>query len=287
MVDLNHGVVNPDDRLTRIASRAISPDPAVVTEVAGQYCATLMLTGVHCTLKHFPGLGRVFEDTHKVTARLAARSDELEASDWLPFRELMGSDSVFTMLSHARLTTIDGDRPGVILRCGRERPVARRLEARWHPRHRRLQHGRGDAAATKAQAGGAVAALNAGVDLILVSYDPDQYFYVMDALLRGRARRAAEAGALEGAQTRLSAGTARSLTQRPRHIRGDFAVISMPSALATIVNKPLNPCSCRTPRLLIGAWPAGDSWSREVEVLRLLRAVLAVAVLLGVALGVA
>ena len=36
-------------------------------------------------------------------------------------------------------------------------------------------------------AGGAVAALNAGVDLILVSYDPDQYFYVMYALLRADA----------------------------------------------------------------------------------------------------
>jgi beta-N-acetylhexosaminidase len=30
---------------------------------------------------------------------------------------------------------------------------------------------------------GAVAALNAGVDLILISYDPDQYFPVMHALL--------------------------------------------------------------------------------------------------------
>ena len=73
VVDLNHGVHNPEDRLTRIATRAISADPAVVTEVAGLYCATLKLTGVHCTLKHFPGLGRVYEDTHKVTADLATR----------------------------------------------------------------------------------------------------------------------------------------------------------------------------------------------------------------------
>ena len=33
-------------------------------------------------------------------------------------------------------------------------------------------------------AGGAIAALNAGVDLILVSYDPDQYFPIMYALLQ-------------------------------------------------------------------------------------------------------
>ena len=66
VVDLNHGLVNPADRLSRISSRAISTDPAIVTQVARLYCATLMQTGVHCTLKHFPGLGRVYEDTHRV-----------------------------------------------------------------------------------------------------------------------------------------------------------------------------------------------------------------------------
>jgi beta-N-acetylhexosaminidase len=32
-------------------------------------------------------------------------------------------------------------------------------------------------------AGGAIAALNAGIDLVLVSYDPDQYYPIMHALL--------------------------------------------------------------------------------------------------------
>jgi beta-N-acetylhexosaminidase len=40
--------------------------------------------------------------------------------------------------------------------------------------------------------GGSVEALNAGVDLILVSYDPDQFYLVMYALIR-----AARAGALQ------------------------------------------------------------------------------------------
>ena len=42
-------------------------------------------------------------------------------------------------------------------------------------------------------AGAGVAALNAGVDLILVSYDPEQFYPLMDALLQadreGRLRR--------------------------------------------------------------------------------------------------
>jgi beta-N-acetylhexosaminidase len=44
-------------------------------------------------------------------------------------------------------------------------------------------------------AGASVAALNAGVDLILVSYDPDQFFFVMHSLIE-----ADRAGLLENEQ---------------------------------------------------------------------------------------
>jgi beta-N-acetylhexosaminidase len=181
VVDLNRGVQNPDDRLTRIATRAISADPAVVTEVAGLYCATLRLNGVHCTLKHFPGLGRVYEDTHKVTAELVARPSELEASDWLPFRQLMAQEA-FTMLGHARLSAIDGDRPASFSHA----VVKGLLRDAWKHDGILLTDDFSMGAVTLSREGaarGAVAALNAGVDLILISYDPDQYFPVMHALL--------------------------------------------------------------------------------------------------------
>jgi beta-N-acetylhexosaminidase len=181
VVDLNHGVQNPDDRLTRIATRAISADPAVVTEVAGLYCATLRLTGVHCTLKHFPGLGRVYEDTHKVTAELAALPNELETSDWLPFRQLM-ADAPFTMLGHARLTALDRDRPASFSHA----VVTDLLRDAWKHDGILLTDDFSMGAVTLSREGaaqGAIAALNAGVDLILISYDPDQYFPVMHALL--------------------------------------------------------------------------------------------------------
>ena len=77
VVDLDHQVVNPNDRYTRIFQRAISSDPAVVAQVAAWYCAALEESGVRCTLKHFPGLGRVFEDTHLTHANLATSVNEL------------------------------------------------------------------------------------------------------------------------------------------------------------------------------------------------------------------
>ena len=202
VVDLNHGVHNPQDRLTRIATRAISDDPAVVTEVAGLYCATLKLTGVHCTLKHFPGLGRVYEDTHKVTAELAAPPSELEASDWVPFRQLMSGDAAFTMLGHARLSAIDGDRPASFSPA----VVKGLLREQWKHDGILVTDDFSMGAVTLSREGapqGAIAALNAGIDLILISYDPDQYFPVMHALLAAARQGRLNAEALERSAARL------------------------------------------------------------------------------------
>jgi beta-N-acetylhexosaminidase len=181
VVDLNHGVVNPQDRLSRISTRAISTDPAVVANVAGIYCETLLMTGVHCTLKHFPGLGRVYEDTHKVTAELSVPARELESSDWLPFRQVM-QQGAFTMLGHARLIDIDRDRPASFSGA----VVKGLLREAWKHDGILVTDDFSMGAVTlshEGAAGGAIAALNAGVDLLLVSYDPDLYFPVMHALL--------------------------------------------------------------------------------------------------------
>ena len=126
VVDLNHGIHNPEDRLTRIASRAISSDPAVVSEVADLYCETLKLTGVHCTLKHFPGLGRVFDDTHKVSADLAtlvtrARSVRLASVPAIDV-ERCGIHHAEPCAPHRHRRRS----AGLVLQCGGEGPAARR-----------------------------------------------------------------------------------------------------------------------------------------------------------------
>ncbi|MEA2930976.1 MAG: beta-N-acetylhexosaminidase [Hyphomicrobiales bacterium] len=183
VIDLNYGIVNPQDRLTRISTRAISKDPAVVTDVASTYCATLLQSRVRCTLKHFPGLGRVVGDTHIRTAELNAGPDELALSDWLPFRKLMSDYRVFTMLSHARLTAIDKDQPASVS----QDVIGGLLRERWKHDGVLITDDFSMGAITASRdgiAGAAVAALNAGVDLILMSYDPDQYFPLMDALLQ-------------------------------------------------------------------------------------------------------
>jgi beta-N-acetylhexosaminidase len=203
VVDLDRGVSNPNDRYSRISSRAISSDPKITAEVAGEYCRGLAQHGVHCTIKHFPGLGRVFEDTHLEHATLATSAEELAKSDWVPFRDLMQQKSVFTMLAHVRLAAIDRDRPASF-----SAPVVSGLLRRdWKYDGILVTDDVSMGAAYRSDGGlarASVSALGAGVDLILISYDPDQYFPVVHALLRAQAQGTLTGEALERSNRRLS-----------------------------------------------------------------------------------
>ena len=213
VVDLNHRIVNPDDHLSRIHERAISANPAVVTEVASRYCAGLHQAGVRCTLKHFPGLGRVFEDTHREGADLPVSVTELAATDWVPFRALMQETDTFTMLAHVRLTALDRERP-----VSSSQPVVAGLvRGDWQHDGILVTDDFCMAAAYDARGGlaaASVGALNAGVDLILVSYDPDQLYPVMYALLQAHAQARLRQDVLQASDQRLarSAGAHRAAT---------------------------------------------------------------------------
>jgi len=208
VVDIDHGVVNPGDRLTRISTRAISSDPQIVSDVAADYCALLSDHGVRCTLKHFPGLGRVVADTHLESADLTLTPSELASTDWLPFRALMRRPDIIVMLGHARLTAIDATRPVSFS----QRVVGDLLRTDWGYDGLLITDDFSMGAVTYSQegiGGGSVEALNAGVDLVLVSYDPDQFYFVMHALIRAARAGKLRADALVQSDQRLAKGWSR------------------------------------------------------------------------------
>jgi beta-N-acetylhexosaminidase len=203
VVDLNHRIVNPADRFTRIYERAISADPNVVVDVAEHYCAALQQSGVRCTLKHFPGLGRVYADTHVESADLDTPISALAGTDWIPFRALMRHGNAFTMLGHARLTAVDRARP-----VSFSQPVIAMLRGEWRYDGVLITDDFSMGAvygSPEGIAGASVAALNAGVDLILVSYDADQYFPAMHALLEADRAGRLNRDALDRSTQRLNA----------------------------------------------------------------------------------
>jgi beta-N-acetylhexosaminidase len=139
----------------------------------------------------------VFEDTHLEHATLPTPAEELAKSDWVPFRDLMQQKSMFTMLAHVRLAAIDRDRPASF-----SAPVVSDLLRRdWKYDGILVTDDVSMGAAYRSDGGlarASVSALGAGVDLILISYDPDQYFPVVHALLRAQAQGALATGTLAG-----------------------------------------------------------------------------------------
>ncbi len=214
VVDLDYQIRNPNDHFTRIYERAISGDPTVVARVAGWYCAALEENGVRCTLKHFPGLGRVFEDTHEKRAKLESSIEELSRTDWLPFRALMRTGNVFTMLSHVTLQSIDPDRPV----SASPRVVAGLIRGAWNYDGVLITDNFTMQAMYRSRGGmeaGSVQALNAGVDLILISWDSDQYYPVMNALLKADRQGKLDPEALRRSHQRLARAAGSMQHRRP------------------------------------------------------------------------
>lgn len=222
VVDVNYRVVNPADRLTRIHERAISGDPAVVAQVAGWYCAALEETGVRCTLKHFPGLGRVYEDTHVNQATLTASVAELNDSDWVPFRSLMSRSSAFTMLGHVRVKSVDADgaasfSPAIVRGL---------IRGDWKYDGVLITDNFTMQAVYRSECGidkAGVRAINAGVDLILISYDPDQYYRVMYSLLTAERQGKLRGETLKRSDRRLARSMVSLQNCRKENGRKEFA----------------------------------------------------------------
>jgi beta-N-acetylhexosaminidase len=183
-----------------ISRRAISEDPEIVAEIAGSYARGLESAGIGATVKHFPGLGRVREDTHHFRARLDTAVNELNASDWIPFRKALAQSNASLMVGHVAVTAIDAERAASHSR----RVVNDLIREQW---------GYQGIIITDDLVMGAiyqngictavVEALNAGVDLLLVAFDGLQFYRVYDCALAASAQGRLSKVMLEKSAARL------------------------------------------------------------------------------------
>ncbi len=207
---LRQGSRNPFDFHSLISRRAISADPAVATDVAVAYLRGLDAFGVAGTVKHFPGLGRIRNDTHHFRAKLDVPVVELEASDWVPFRQTLAQSSAWLMVGHVAVAAIDAGRAASHSR----QVVGDLIRSKWGfegiivtddlvmgPIY---QYGVCPAV---------VEALNAGVDLLLVAYDGLQFYRMFDCALTASTRGGIDATAMEKSIARLNASPARLRVQ--------------------------------------------------------------------------
>ncbi len=169
---------------SRIATRAFSADPEIVTMVAQTYVTTMEGHGIKSILKHFPGLGSVPEDTHHFSASIDVPTHHLESKDWIPFRKITGATSAGIMLGHVKLTTIDPVNPASCSRL----IIHDLLRKQWGCSGLLVTddfsmtpifHGKGGISLA------AEKSINAGVDVILLSYDSEAaYDLLADSIRR-------------------------------------------------------------------------------------------------------
>ncbi|MDQ1630078.1 MAG: beta-N-acetylhexosaminidase [Frankiaceae bacterium] len=84
-----------------IGSRSYSSNASTAARDALAVAGGLTDGGVSPTLKHFPGLGRSSDDTHKEVAVIDAPRQELEGTDLAPFVEAIHAGIPTIMVSHA------------------------------------------------------------------------------------------------------------------------------------------------------------------------------------------
>jgi beta-N-acetylhexosaminidase len=187
---------------SQIRRRAIAADASIVSQIALTYSQSLEQFGVIPTVKHFPGLGRVTTDTHHFKAELGVSVRKLQRYDWRPFREVLSHSNAFMMLSHVKLLDVDPEYPvsysrkviqGIIRKQWKHDGVLITDDFTMSPIYR-SKDGIGHAT---------VSALNAGVDLILISYDGEKYYDAMYALIQADNNQRLDNAKLQKSQRRL------------------------------------------------------------------------------------
>ena len=191
---------NRFDFNTLIGQRAISDDPTTVADIARSYISGLEASGIGATVKHFPGLGRVRTDTHHFSADLDTALEELEASDWIPFRKVLAGSRAQLMIGHVTLTSVDPDRAASHSRLVVDGIVRKKWNYQGVIPTDDLVMG---AIYQRNVCTAVVEALNAGVDLLLVAFDGAQFYRIFACAAAASAQGKLDATTLRDSEMRL------------------------------------------------------------------------------------
>ena len=88
-----------------IGDRSFGSDPAVVTDLGRAAVEGLLAGGVAPVIKHIPGHGRARADSHKELPVVDTPIEELEATDFEPFRALNAAGMAMT--AHVVFSAVD------------------------------------------------------------------------------------------------------------------------------------------------------------------------------------
>jgi beta-N-acetylhexosaminidase len=219
-----------------VATRAYGDDPERVGAFAGAFAHGLERAGVAATVKHFPGHGSTAEDSHVGLPRVTADAATLRARDLIPFaRAIDDRAASIVITAHVVIEAFDPDRPATISRKVLTDLLRGELGYDGIIATDCLEM---DAiAGTIGTVRGAVEALAAGADLLLISHRLELAHQAADAI----------AAAVRDGEIPLA-----RLQEAHARVQGLRARLARPSALAEPVDD---------------GWPL-DAARRAVTVLR-------------------
>lgn len=91
-----------------IGTRAFGSDPQKVSHFANAFAEGLLKAGILPTGKHFPGHGGIIQDSHKVLPQKMQTTNELVATDALPFKNFLTKNPTKAlMVAHLSFPSID------------------------------------------------------------------------------------------------------------------------------------------------------------------------------------
>lgn len=174
-------------------------DQQTVATMAGAFANGMRASGVLPTFKHFPGLGRVTRNTD-TSANVHDTVIAADAPDIAVYRDLLAGGPALAMVSSAIYDRIDGSAPAVF-----SPTVVGLLRSQVGFGGVIITDDVSSAAAVKgwAPADRAVLALQAGVDVVLVSSDPGVFPAMYDAVLAKAQSDPAFAAVVDAAARRV------------------------------------------------------------------------------------
>lgn len=185
-----------------IGDRCFGRDALSVQERAGAFLRGMQATGVLGCLKHFPGQGDANHDTHESGTRIEASRSLLEERELSPFVALL-AESPMVMISHALYPALDPDRPAslspaIMQGLLREKLGFDGLIVSDDMNMKAIDQSQ------KPWCEALIAALVAGVDLLLVCRELERYRWAVEALSREAQKSPAFAARLANAAERVA-----------------------------------------------------------------------------------
>lgn len=97
-----------EEKFSFIGERSFGSSPEEVVKMVQPFISGIHSAQVLSVLKHFPGHGRVIEDSHKEIVRKIASLEELTTKDLLPFKTIIhATPQIGVMTSHLSVQALD------------------------------------------------------------------------------------------------------------------------------------------------------------------------------------